>query len=35
MRSDDVQAAKSVVLLMCGVFCAGLVLYSIVAWAVW
>jgi hypothetical protein len=32
LRADDVGAAKSVVLLMCGVFTLGLILYSIVAY---
>lgn len=31
LRASDVQAAKSVVLLMVGVFTLGLVLYAIVA----
>jgi hypothetical protein len=31
LREDDVKAARSVVLLMVGVFLAGVVLYTIVA----
>jgi len=34
LKAADIQAAKSVVLLMVGVFTMGLVLYSIVALAI-
>lgn len=33
-HEEDKQAAKSVVVLMCGVFAIGLILYSIVAYVV-
>jgi hypothetical protein len=31
LREDDKKAAKSIVLLMCGVFLCGIVIYTIVA----
>jgi hypothetical protein len=34
LRADDVKAARSVVLLMIGVFLAGVVLYTIVAMSI-
>lgn len=34
LRADDVKAARSVVLLMVGVFLAGVVLYTIVAMSI-
>jgi hypothetical protein len=34
LHEDDKKAAKSVVVLMVGVFLCGVVLYSIVAWSV-
>ncbi len=35
LREDDKKAAKSVVLLMCGVFLCGIVIYCIVAASCW
>jgi len=35
LRASDVGAARSVVLLMCGVFTIGLCLYLVVAWSCW
>ena len=34
LQTDDLSAAKAIVYLMAGIFVIGLVLYTIVAWAV-
>ena len=33
LHAEDLAAATKVVCLMCGIFCVGVVLYTIVAWA--
>jgi hypothetical protein len=34
LRAQDYSAGKAIVVLMCGIFFSGIVIYSIVAWSV-
>lgn len=34
LRAQDYSAGKAIVVLMCGIFFSGIVIYSIVAWSI-